>query len=100
MFSFNQVPASRFLKPASCADLFWETSMFDVKWVAQQNEASPIDSENSVLQNLDVVVWHCISRLPLMREEFAHCPPDGFLVFNHEGREVRRWFGSTARIDA
>jgi hypothetical protein len=74
--------------------------MFDVKWVVQQNEASPIDSENSGLQNLDVIVWHCIARLPLMREEFSHCPPDGFLVFDQKGQEVRRWFGSSGRVDA
>ena len=34
----------------------------------------------------------CQARLSEMRRKHPHTPPDGFLVFDSAGDEVRRWF--------
>jgi hypothetical protein len=52
--------------------------MFSVKWVVHRHEIQPVAVENSAVQDLDEVV--------------ESCPPDGFLVFDSAGSEVRRWF--------
>jgi hypothetical protein len=67
---------------------------FSVKWVVHQYETLAVEVENSALQNLDKVVESCRRRLPEMRRKYPITPPDGFLIFNGAGNEVRRWFGS------
>jgi hypothetical protein len=68
--------------------------MFAVKWVIHRYETQPVEAENSVLKDLDAVVSSCQQRLPIMREKHPEAPPDGFLVFDGAGNEVRRRFGS------
>ncbi len=67
---------------------------FSVKWVVHRYEALAVELENSTLQNLDKIVEFCRGRLPEMRRKYPNTPPDGFLVFNGAGIELRRWFGS------
>jgi hypothetical protein len=68
--------------------------MFSVKWVVHRHETEPVEVENSALEDLDEVVETCRARLPEMRRKHANTPPDGFLIFDSAGNEVRRWFGS------
>jgi hypothetical protein len=68
--------------------------MFSVKWVTHHNESKPIEIERVHLE-LDEVVAACIARLPKMRLDRIKTSPDGFLVCDEAGREVRRWFGSS-----
>ena len=68
---------------------------FSVKWVVHRYETLPVAVENSALQDLDKIVVSCRDRLPEMRDKYPHTPPDGFLVFNGAGTELRRWFGSS-----
>jgi hypothetical protein len=34
-----------------------------------------------------------------MREEFSNSPPDGFVVFDDQGNEVRRWFVTARKLN-
>ena len=68
--------------------------MFSVKWVTHRHETQPVEFENSRLMDLDEVVRSCRARLSDMRREYPGTPPDGFLVFDNTGDEVRRWFES------
>jgi len=68
--------------------------MFSVKWVTHRHETQPVEFENSRLMDLDEVVRSCRARLSDMRREYPGTPPDGFLVFDSTGDEVRRWFES------
>jgi hypothetical protein len=67
--------------------------MFGIKWVVHRRETQPVEIENSVLQDLDKVVESCQARFPEMTQALQHTP-DGFLVFDSAGNEVRRWFES------
>jgi hypothetical protein len=66
--------------------------MFSVKWVMHRRETQPVEIENSALQDLDEVVESCQARFPEMRRKHDNTRPDGFLVFDSAGSEVRRWF--------
>ncbi len=68
--------------------------MFTVKWVTHRHEADPIEVETSCHGDLDTVVSLSQRGLSAMREKHSLHPPDGFLVFDAEGNELRRWFGS------
>ncbi len=68
--------------------------MFTVKWIMHRHESQPVEVETSCHGDLDTVVSSCQKRLSKIREKHSANPPDGFLVFNSEGKEVRRWFGS------
>ena len=68
--------------------------MFTVRWVAHRNEEDASKTENSLLPNADAVVASCLERLPLMRERELVSPPDGFIVSDASGKELRRFFGS------
>jgi hypothetical protein len=68
--------------------------MFSVKWVVHRHEIQPVAVENSAIQDLDEVVESCQARFPEMRCKHDNTPPDGFLVFDSVGSEVRRWFGA------
>jgi hypothetical protein len=67
---------------------------FSVKWVVHRYETLAVEVENCPLQNLDKIVESCRGRLPEMRRKYPNTPPDGFLVFNGAGNELRRWFES------
>jgi hypothetical protein len=67
---------------------------FSVSWVVHRYETLPVVVEHCVFQNLDQIVEACKARLSEMRDKHPDTPPDGFLVFDGAGSEVRRWFGS------
>jgi hypothetical protein len=75
-----------------------DETMFTVRWVTRGNENDTSKTEKSLLPDADAIVASCLDRLPLMRERELVSPPDGFIVFDGSGNEVRRWFGS-ARTD-
>jgi hypothetical protein len=68
--------------------------MYAIKWVMHEHEAEPVEEETSCHGDLDAVVLSCQRRLSIMREKHPFDLPDGFLVFDDEGNEVRRWFRS------
>jgi hypothetical protein len=67
---------------------------FKVKWVVHRYETLPVEIESGVVQDLDKLVSSCQERFFEMRLKYPNTPPDGFLVFNSDGIEVRRWFES------
>jgi hypothetical protein len=67
---------------------------FIVKWVVHQYESLPVEVENDIPQDLDELVSSRQERFVEMRLKYPNTPPDGFLVFDSDGIEVRRWFGS------
>ncbi|QAY96612.1 hypothetical protein CWB41_13460 [Methylovirgula ligni] len=69
--------------------------MFAVKWVTHRRETQPVEMENIALEDLDMVVSSCLERLPALKRKHPLTPPDGFLIFDGAGNEVRRWFEST-----
>ena len=66
--------------------------MFTVKWVVRHRENQPVAIQDSVFIELDKVVASCKEDLYGMRTHHFAAPPDGFIVFSEEGRELRRWF--------
>jgi len=70
------------------------TNMFSIRWVTHGNEENDSMMEKSLLPDADAVIASCLERLPLMQERNLVSPPDGFIVFDGKGHEVRRWFGS------
>lgn len=67
---------------------------FSVKWVVHRFETLPVEVESGVRQDLDKLVSSCQGRFSEMRGKYPNTPPDGFLVFDGAGTEVRRWFES------
>ena len=67
--------------------------MFVVKWVMRFDDKNPVEVEESILTDLDEVVSSSKDRLYGMRLRFTTSPPDGFVVSDENGRELRRWFG-------
>jgi hypothetical protein len=70
--------------------------MFVVKWVLRFDDQHPMEVEESILTNLDEIVASCKERLYGVRLRFATNPPDGFIVCDEHGKELRRWFGPIA----
>jgi len=70
--------------------------MFVVKWVVRHQDENPVEVEDSVLTNLDEIVASCKERLYGVRLRFTTHPPDGFIVCDENGKELRRWFGPVA----
>jgi hypothetical protein len=68
--------------------------MFVIKWVAHRRESEPVEVENSKEADIGLFVLSCQNRLLAMRKRHAQTPPDGFLVFDEGGTELRRWFGT------
>jgi hypothetical protein len=68
------------------------TRMFSVKWVYRRQEDEAILVEEGYIVPLDKVVSLCKRRSPVLRLDFPDTPPDGFIVMDSEGREVRRWY--------
>jgi hypothetical protein len=67
--------------------------MFTVNWVVRGKEAEPIKVERFKVLSAETVVAACRYRLVAIRLSYPDSPPDGFIVLNDSGREVRRWFG-------
>jgi len=67
--------------------------MFSIRWVTHRDEENASMAEKSLLSNVDAVVASCLDRLPLMQGR-SLVSPDGFVVYDDNGHEVRRWFGS------
>jgi hypothetical protein len=55
-------------------------------------EAEPLESEGFHVHNADTLVAACGYRMVLIRRKYPETPPDGFIIFDHHGKEVRRWF--------
>jgi hypothetical protein len=72
------------------------TPMFIVKWMMRFDDNKPIEVEESILTDLDEVVSTSKERLYGVRLRFTTSPPDGFVVFDENGNELRRWFGPVA----
>jgi hypothetical protein len=70
----------------------WE--MFSVKWLERGRESDPVEVENSILTDLDKVVSSSQGGLLGMRLRHIAKPPDGFIVVDDNGSEVRRWFAA------
>ena len=67
---------------------------FSVKWVVHRYETLPVEIESGALQDLDALVSSCQARFSEMSLKHPITPPDGFLIFDSDGIEVRRWFES------
>jgi len=70
--------------------------MFRIEWMTHLSAIGMIETDNGIDRDLDELVYSCIDRLPKMRMKPSGAQPDGFLIFNDEGIEVRRWFNSPA----
>ena len=99
--SENRKIADRPLDTGALSDFDKAREHFRVKWVVHRYETLPAEVENSVIQDLDKLVESCRGRFSEMRGKYPNTPPDGFLVFDGAGTEVRRWFefGSTQGLD-
>ncbi len=73
-------------------------AMSTIKWVTHNAKEQPVKTETDLHRDLDTIVSSCIARLSGMRHAYPQTPPQGFVVFDTDGNEVRRWFGS-ARND-
>ena len=80
--------------PRSLGNFDKTSKHFIVKLVVHQYEALPVEVENDIPQDLDELVSSRQERFVEMRLKYPNTPPDGFLVFDSDGIEVRRWFGS------
>jgi hypothetical protein len=67
--------------------------MFTVKWMSH-GKTEPVEVENSILTDLDRVVSSALAGLEGMRLRHITAPPDGFIVVDNDGKEVRRCFDS------
>jgi hypothetical protein len=67
--------------------------MYCVKWIQRGNEANPIEIDESIHTDLDRIVYFCKDALYGVRLRHFARPPDGFIVVDAEGAEVRRWIG-------
>ena len=92
--SENRKIADRPLDTGALSDFDKAREHFRVKWVVHRYETLPAEVENSVIQDLDKLVESCRGRFSEMRGKYPNTPPDGFLVFDGAGTEVRRWFES------
>jgi hypothetical protein len=69
--------------------------MFRIKWMTHFSEIGMIDTDDSIIESdLDRLVYSCIEKLRKMRMIASGQQPDGFVISNEEGSEVRRWFDS------
>jgi len=62
-----------------------------VKWFSNASP-DPVEIERTVLDDPDEIVSSCRERLSIMRRYERPNAPDGFVVVNGAGAEVRRWF--------
>jgi len=74
--------------------IFGGGQLFIVKWVTHLSEIAPVETENCTDHVLDELVFSCLKRLPDMRLKPFGITPDGFLILDDTGHELRRWFGT------
>jgi ribose 1,5-bisphosphokinase PhnN len=84
--------SAQHLEADTSADAHCLDKEFSVHWVAHRRETQPVAIERTALQGLDKLVETCQGRFSEMRRTYPGLPPDGFLVFDNDGNEVRRWF--------
>ena len=70
--------------------------MYCVKWIQRGRESEPVAIDESIHTDLDRIVYSCKDALYGVRLRHFARPPDGFIVVDDEGLEVRRWLGSTS----
>jgi hypothetical protein len=99
-FSRDQVPhacavriSAAFPNPRRPVSRAEAMTTFIVKWIVRYKERFPVETEESLLADVDAVVEACQSRLYDMRRNHVTSPPDGFNVFDSRGNELRRWLG-------
>jgi hypothetical protein len=68
--------------------------MFRIKWMTHLSEIGMIETDDGIGSDLDKLAYSCIDRLPKMRISPSGISPDGFVIFDDSGLEVRRWFSS------
>ena len=66
--------------------------MFSVRWVQHGKEDKAIALENSILTDLDRVFEAAKEAFEGRRLQHISPPPDGFIVIDSDGKELRRWF--------
>jgi hypothetical protein len=66
--------------------------MMTVKWVVRFEENTPLRVEESILTSIEGVFDRCKDQLRGMRLKDWTNPPDGFVICDEEGTELRRWF--------
>lgn len=66
-------------------------TIYLIAWVIHGCESEPIEEELG-FGDLNALVLWSQRMFSIMRERHSATPPDGFLVFDSDGREVRRWF--------
>jgi hypothetical protein len=86
--------SDRHLEADTSAEVHRPNKELSVHWVAHRRETQPVAIERTALQGLDKLVEMCQGRFPEMKRTYPDTPPDGFLVFDADGIEVRRWFDS------
>lgn len=67
-------------------------AMFIIKWMMRYEERSPVRTEESILTNLESVFERCVGQLEGMRLKNSANPPDGFIIYDEDSNELRRWF--------
>ena len=65
--------------------------MFTVKWIVRFEENKPIEVAPSTHSDLDRLVVFCQGQLTAKQVSHASTPPDGFLICDESGKELRRW---------
>jgi hypothetical protein len=93
VFGLSNSSPPCFPKPSAARLASRGNAMFIVKWIVRYKERFPVETEESLLADIDAVVEACQSRLYDMRRNHVTSPPDGFIVFDSRGNELRRWLG-------
>jgi hypothetical protein len=70
--------------------------MFTVKWVIRGQESEPIESEAFRVSHVDTLILASRYRMAMMQLKHSGSPPNGFIVIDHNGNEIGRWFDTAA----
>lgn len=65
--------------------------MFTVKWIVRFEENRPIEVEPAKHADRDGLVAFCQGQITAKRISYASTPPDGFVICDERGKELRRW---------
>jgi hypothetical protein len=69
--------------------------MLTVKWVQRFAEDRPVEIEGSIFTDIDRVF--ALSKSELYGKHLRVLnPPDGFIICDENGHELRRWLSSTS----
>jgi hypothetical protein len=69
--------------------------MLTVKWVRRFAEDQPVEIEGSIYTDIDRVF--ALSKSQLYGKHLRVLnPPDGFIICDENGHELRRWLSSTS----